>query len=280
MLKLFQSIFGAQSTASRYPPLLVDEAIERVVDGTDPRLRALPGYQKKLRPSVLKLIDHVVALVGAMPAPVNASRERYAEDPRLSTLFSSAERMLEVFSCDVNLTAFLATQTLPPERVVGLLLAERVEKSVLGMELAGDQVRQDVAQEIVHFAGFRLVDPCADEVEQHRLLRRRAFDHILTLALGEIVARRETRADLQRQRDLLQRKLSALERSGWSFAESADAGETPQALADELDEVERQIEAVGSPAEVLEQHLDLVCGMLDESASHLWGHRFGSVWIA
>lgn len=271
MLKLFQSIFGSEGNASRYPPHLVAQAIERVVDGTDPRLRALSGYKKRLRPAVLKLIDHVVALVTALPPPVNADRECYAGDPRLSVLFSSAERMLEIFACDANLSAFLQAQNLPPERLLVLLMAEYVEKNILGMDLAGDQVRQDVAQEVVTFTGFRLVDPAVDEDELRRQLRRRAFDHILTLALGEIVSRREARAGLQRQRDLLQRKLSALERSGWSFADAPASGASSRTLAEELEEVERQIETIGSPAAVLEQHLDLVCSMLEQAPAHLWG---------
>ncbi|MBU3737195.1 MAG: hypothetical protein FGM62_09515, partial [Methylobacterium sp.] len=190
MLKLFQSIFTSPPASSRYPAPVVEQAIERVVDGTDPRLRALPGYKKRLRPAVLKLIDHVVALVGDLPALVQAGREQYALDSRLSTLFSSADRMLEVFAGDANLSAFLQSQHLPPGQVLALLLAERVEKNILGMDLAGDQVQREVAQEVVTFTGFRLVDPALDEEALRKQLRRRAFDHMLTLALGEIVLRR------------------------------------------------------------------------------------------
>ena len=45
MLKLFQSFFGGDESRGRYPESLVEAAIERTVDGTDSRLRLLPGYR-------------------------------------------------------------------------------------------------------------------------------------------------------------------------------------------------------------------------------------------
>ena len=71
MLKLFQSIFrpGADKLGT-YPEDLVERAIERAVDGTDGRLRALPRYKKSLRPAIIHALDHVVALVDSFPRPL------------------------------------------------------------------------------------------------------------------------------------------------------------------------------------------------------------------
>ena len=47
MLKLFQSIFGGEAKpGSAWPESLVEAVIERALDGTDPRLRALGGGQQ------------------------------------------------------------------------------------------------------------------------------------------------------------------------------------------------------------------------------------------
>jgi hypothetical protein len=43
MLELFQSIFGGGEQHGSYPESLFEAAIERCVDGTDARLRALFG---------------------------------------------------------------------------------------------------------------------------------------------------------------------------------------------------------------------------------------------
>ncbi len=217
-MKLFQSIFGRGETCGRYPETLVEAAIERAVDGTDSRLRLLPGYRKHLREPVVHAIDHVVALVDGMPAPTVAGRKEHGAEPRLGAMFSSAADMLDVFSRDTALADFLSSPagTACP-RVTALLLADRVERNILGMDLVGDQVRGDVQQVTVSFSGHRLLDPNASDEEAGRQLKRRAFDHLLGLALHRIAKVRVERADLARQRDLLRRKVTALERGGWGF---------------------------------------------------------------
>lgn len=88
MLKLLQSIFGGEKQGN-YPELLVKLAIERAVDGTDPWLRAVSGYKKKLRPAVLRAMDHVVGLVDRLPPPMPICLDCYADDPRLKRFFIS-----------------------------------------------------------------------------------------------------------------------------------------------------------------------------------------------
>ena len=214
MLKLFQSIFGGGEQPGRYPESLIASAIERSVDGTDARLRALFGYKNYLRPSVIRAIDHVVALADGIPAPLAAGRGDYNADLRLKALFATADRMQEVFGKDVELNEFRNGPDKGAERVYALLLAERVEKNVLGMELAGDMLRRDVAQVSVSFRKHRLIEITGNEAETRRQLKRRAFDHLLTLALTRIAEVHGEHADLARQRDLLRRKLSALRQGG------------------------------------------------------------------
>jgi hypothetical protein len=180
--------------------------------------------------------------------------------------------MLEVFSHDNALAGYLGSQDCASDRVIALLLAERVEKNILGMDVVGGAVRRDVAQVAVSFSGHRLVDPMADEDSMRRLLKRRAFDHLLTLALTHIIEKREERADLVRQRDLLRRKLDALKRSGWSFDEAGTAAR-PEAscMAAELDEIEGQFKAMGADTGLLDAHLDIVASLLGTAEQQLWG---------
>ena len=125
-MKLFHSIFGGSEARGRYPDSLVQEAIERAVDGTDARLRVLPGYRKHLRAPVIHAIDHVVALVDAISAPLVADRREYSAEPRLAAVFASAAAMLDMFGRDSALGAFLTTpEGAGAESVTALLLAER-----------------------------------------------------------------------------------------------------------------------------------------------------------
>ena len=278
-VRLFQSIFGGGESRGRYPESLIELATERAVDGTDPRLRLQPGYRKRLREPILQAIDHVVALVDAIPEPLPAGARQHGAEPRLAAVFSSAARMLELLSRDPALTAYLASaEGRGAEIVTTLLVAERVERNILGMDLVGDQVRRDVPQVAVSFAGHRLLDPNASETENRRLLKRRAFDHLLMLALARIAELKAERADLARQRDLLRRKLTALERGGWSFA--APEGEPPDAetLSADLDAITTQLEALGADQHQLGIHLGILGETLADAPHQLWAEPI-TLWL-
>ncbi len=262
MLKLFQSFFSGDENRGRYPDSLVEMAIERAVDGTDSRLRLLPGYLKRLRAPVIHAIDHVVALVDGLPPPLAADRKEFNADPRLATLFVSADHMLEVFGHDRAMREYLGSHGDGAERLTMLLLAERTEKNVLGMELAGDDVRRDVAQLTVSFHGHRLVEIADNEAETRRQLKRRAFDHLLAQSLARLVEVREERGELARQRDVLRHKLGTLARSGWSFEAEGDATADLASLQAELADIETELERLGPDADVLNVHLGIVSDQL------------------
>ena len=270
MLKLFQSIFGGEEEG-RYPEALIEAAIERTVDGTDRRLRALSRYQKHLRPSVIHAIDHVVALVDGIAAPLTAGRADYSADPCLRAVFASADNMLEVFGNGAVLNEFRDSSLGRDKRVIALLLAEPSEKNILGVDLVDGQLRHDVAQVAVNFHGHRLVEPTTNEADTRRQLKRRAFDHLLTLALTRMTEARDYRADLSRQRDLLRRKLGTLKRSGWSFEAQQDARPEPEALSAELQAIESELESLGADSEVLQTRLDAVVDVLGHAEQQLWG---------
>ncbi len=277
MLKLFQSIFGLDEggeSQGRYPDSLIEMAIERAVDGTDPRLRAQYGYKKHLRPAVIHAIDHVVALVDSFPAPLAAGRSDYSADPRLMALFASADHMLEVFGGDAALNAFRDSSAASAERVIVLLLAERVEKNVLGMDMDGDMLRREVAQVAINFRSHRLLEASADEADTRRQLKRRAFDHLLTLALARVIEVQGGRADLARQRDLLRLKLSALQQGGWSFEAVVGARAEPEALQAELQAIETELANMGADAGALQARLNVVVDVLEHAEQQLWAEDF------
>jgi len=273
-MKLFQSIFGAGESRGRYPEWLVEAAIERVVDGTDPRFRFLRGYRKRLREPVLRAIDHVVSLVDGIPPPLPAGHPDHASEPRLSVLFASPAEMLDVFSRDAELVDFLSgPEAVGAAKVTALLLAQAVERKILGMDLVGDRVRSDVAQVTVSFSGHRLLDPRGSESETRRQLKRRGFDHLISLALARIAEARIERAELARQRDLLRRKLTTLQRGGWSFDLPEDGHRDPGAMEKELESITAQLEALGADDRLLMAHLEMVCALLGEPERQLWGQE-------
>lgn len=267
MLRFLQSIFG-QAERGNYPESLVAEAIERAVDGTDPQLRALSGYKKRLRPAVLRAVDHVVALVDALPPPMPVRFGGEGTDPRIKSFFISLPHMKKVFQEDRALSGYLQAQG-GEGGIVALLAMEKEEKVILGAALSGDVVMRDVPQVTVSFDAHRLLDPARDEGDCRRLLKRRAYDHLLTLALRRLAEVKFERSDLERRRTLLQAKLHLLEREGWGF-DRGDAERVDVATVEErLGRLEAQLQELGGDDRMLETYLGVVADALGRPEEYL-----------
>jgi hypothetical protein len=270
MLKLLQSIFGNEKQGS-YPESLVKEAIERAVDGTDPWLRGLSGYGKKLRPAIIRAIDHVVALVGALPPPMPVRFAGYSDNLRLKRFFISADEMKKVFARDPNLGEFMQGPGGDTSQVMALLAMEKQERGIMGSELKGDIVIRDVPQVTVSFDAHRLLDPSGDEGVTRRLLMRRAYDHLISLALKRLTAVKWEREDLERRRALLQAKLNLLQREGWGF-DPADSSEKLGAadVEERLGQIDAQMKELGGDDRMLEAYLKNIGDVLGRPEEYLW----------
>jgi hypothetical protein len=275
MLKLFQSIFSGGERPGRYPESLVTAAIERAVDGSDPRVRAMPGYRKKLRDPVIRAIDHVVDLVDGLEAPLELSGALRAADPELIAFFASSEHLHEILSFDMTLRQYLKSpEAAGIEHFVMLMMMVKQERKVLGVALEGDVLRRDVWQDTVSFAEHRLVDPAATEDETRKMLKRRAFDHLLGMALVRIAAVRDERRELEQQRSLLRHKSRVLAEGRWGFASGGDREPPdPHAIQQRIVEIESQLQALGAGAGLLNSHLEIVADLLAQPERSLWAER-------
>jgi len=271
MLRFIESIFGKSSLAGNYPESLVKAAIERAVDGTDPWIRAVSGYKKRLRPAVVRAIDHVISLVDGLEAPIDVDSSNYGCDPRLRTFFISNADMQNIFDRDRNLKVLLRGHNGDSPRVIALLVMEKQEKIILGAELAGDIVLRDVPLISVSFEAHRLIEPSISETETRRQLKRRAYDHLLSLALKRIAIVKSERGKLERYRVLLQSKLSLLQRGGWGFYEN-DVEEhlDVDKVEDLLGKIETQLLEIGGDDRMLDVYLDIVTDVLSRPEKHLW----------
>jgi hypothetical protein len=271
MLRLFHSIFGAEKSPERYPEALVRAAIERAVDGTDPWLRGLSGYRRKLRPAVLHAIDHVVALVDSLEDALELSRQRYDDDPQLRLFFISAEQIDKLLASDPVLTAFHGEAGRAAQPAWALLTMECEQRQAFGFEQQGEMIVRDVAQITVSMSGHRLLDPTVDQNETRRLLKRRAFDHLLTLALARIAAIQDVREDLVQHRTTLQSKLNYLQRGDWGFGGLGRDVPAPVAdLQQRINDIESQLSAVGGDDRYLELNLEILIDVLANAQQQLW----------
>jgi hypothetical protein len=273
MLRLFQSFFGLESVG-RYPESLISKAIERAVDGTDPLLRGLSGYKRKLRPAVLNAIDHVVVLIDGLEPPIVVSELRYDSDPRLKNFFVSTSQMKQVLVADPDLKTCLDDRGFGSREITALLVMQKQEKGIFGADRVGEMIMYDVPQVTVSFSNHQFRDPSADLTETGRLLKRRAFDHLLSLALTNIALVGEKREGLQRRQKLLQAKSNLFKKGNWGFDPAAES--KPPDIDDlhaQLQTIEAELLDLGGDDSLFEVNLGLVSDILSQPKNWLWAEK-------
>lgn len=271
MLRLFHSMFGADPSTERYPEKLVREAIERAVDGTDPWLRGLSGYRRKLRPAVLHAIDHVVGMVDRLAVPLELSRKNYSINPLLRLFFISTEQFDNLLRTDPALNGFRRESTQVDWPVWALLAMECEQRRTFGVELQGDTLVRDVPQVTIGMTNHRLLDPAEKLGDTQRFLKRRAFDHLLTLALARIAATQDIRENLLRYRTLLKAKLDYLQRGDWGFSDpSLEIPLSMAELQEKLAEIEAQLLEMGGDDRYIDKNLEILAGVMADAEHQLW----------
>lgn len=216
-------------------------------------------------------IGHVVALVDGLAPPVSLAPDGYHDNPLLRTFFISGREVRVLVESDRNLADFLREQTEPLPCVTALLALEKHQKMIMGAELSGAVVLRDVPQIAVSFEDCHLIDPSASELQTRRQLKRRAYDHLLGLALKCIAHVKSERDGLERHRSLLQSKLNLLQRGGWGFdASPAEERLDIAGLEEMLGGIDKQLLQLGGDDNMLEVYLEVVVDVLSRAEEHLW----------
>ncbi len=229
---------------------------------------------------MLLAIDHVVSLLDSLPQPVELNKAGYSTDERISAFFSSPKRINQVLASNRAFVDFRdGREGRIADRAFALLMLDHDKRKVLGMELQGESVRREVAQTVVSFSGHRLMDPAMDADANLKLLRRRAFDHLLEQALDAISSARASRGEAERELGLLRRKLHTLESGAWGFEAPCESGEAacPEEVEARIEELEKEIDTLGGSSETLAHHLDQLIGLLENAADYLHMNEFSLV---
>jgi len=268
MLHFISSLFKPSSdTSGTLEKGLIEAATERAIDGTDPRLRALGNYRKRLQEPVAMAARHIITLVDDQPAPVEISRRSYGTDSRLRALFVSADHLQEVLGGIRTVRDYLQSVSGPlPDAIYGLLTVEWKERTVLGTEQHGEILRRDVRQVAVSFFNHRFAGPAASDAEARRELKKRAYDYLLEVALEAILATRGKRQELKREQHLLKKKLTAMKAGNWGlegmFAHDDEQANDPALLEAQIDDVEKELLEIGTDTESLQRSLEQLAGVL------------------
>ena len=273
--RFLQSIFSGTSQPGKFDKDLMLRGIERVVDGTDPRLRAVSHYRRKLWDSVEHAIDYVVTFVNTLPPAITADRQGYMTDPRLRALFASPESLREILSFSDGTRNYLKQATNPlPAELYAALGAVRIERNVLGIEMDGEILRRDMPQTMVNFSDHRVVCFAGNEPDSRRELMRRGCDYLIETALQGLIASRVEKTQLeQQQRKLLLQKASILKQGQVGLKSLREpATKEPvdlNALEQQLEGLETELNQLRADSATLDQHLGKVVATLSAPEKYL-----------
>jgi hypothetical protein len=269
MRKLLRSIFCPErrNSGGDLPDSIVNAAIDRTVDRTDKRLRALTGYRTRLREPVTLAVRHVIRTVGRLPSAIDLSPTNYGRDPTLRAIFASTNHLRDTLGRLQTVRRYLDTAPgLPPTEIFGLMTMSKHRHSLLGLELHGDTVVRDVLQTAVSFSNHRFIAPATREAQTRRELKIHAFDFLLETAVQRIGTERARLAGLVLQRERLRREIETLNSKSsnphGSSKPRADIRESMRLLRAELQRIDIGLGRHPGAQLGLEESLELVIGTL------------------
>ena len=276
MLSILKAIFdipGTRETDSQFEAL-IEAAVEKAVDGTDPRLRLIDGYTRKMQRAVTEAVHYVDNVAAVFAPPLKLSRRAFATDPQVHALFGSADDLPRIMAESREVRDFLTTtDDRPTSPIYAGLRMSRTEKTVLAPEIQGNTLHADVVRTIVNFSDHALVIPAASETELLRDLKERIYIALVECALARLTSIKGHRAELEKQRSLLRMKLKTLRARGLGMEAFTDR---PRAERDSVESIERRLleteqelkETVASLA-TLNEYLDQINDVLSHPAEHV-----------
>jgi hypothetical protein len=264
---MFQFLSSPFTTSAERPAgvdnELIEAATDRVIEGTDRRLKALGSYRRQLCKPVEKAVIYVIDLIAELPEPVEISRRTFGSDPRLKAFFASFDHMQEKVGGAKTVEAYLQQTTVGDNsKLYGLLSMQREEQNRLGMVLQDNRIQRDVQQTAVNFINHNYVGPSVSSEEAVMNMKKRAFDFMIEIALERIIANHTRHAELEQQQLLLKTKLKAMKAGNWGLEEmlrpeTSGAKDLSQ-LEAEIDAVERELAKMGARHEVLDNNMQII----------------------
>lgn len=226
------------------PPDAATQAlIERAVALTEPMIRQVPGYEKKLLPAVRRADAYCDDIAGRIPGPFEISRSAFAADPMVHALFGSADDIEAMLAKSRCVRDQLHEMILANGQCCALLGMRHREKAGFGMALEGDMVRADVPQKTLYFTDHTLAEPGPAPAAARQRLRATLFDGLVKGFAAQVAEVRAERDDLHREEAIARARVRGgdaahtrrLENLGEQLRATADALQPERLLATLID---------------------------------------------
>ena len=261
------SAWRAERQASRARDRAVAAAVDKVVEGTDRRIRGVGGYQRKLAPAVRRTLDFVEDLVARLPGPLELSRSAWQDDSHVNAFFGTTDDVRKTLTRSKELRDFFQREG--TSQAYALLTMTREEKNILGMSLQGETVQREVPQTSVSFIEHRILAPAATEVGLREELKARALNVFIAHAADRLVDLQVRREGLERERQILQLRLRLARTREESLAAVQEGSPELEALEKSVGENARALEALGGELGTLDDYVEQLKAVFEQPEEHL-----------
>jgi hypothetical protein len=208
----FDLLFGKKESTAADARL--QAAVDKVIAGTDPRLKAISGARERLLPAVEHALAFTQNAVSHVPPSIALTPENWTHTPLLRAFFTRPATITDTIATSQDVRNFLQTERAQDmETLYGLVAATRVERTVLGSAMEGDILRQGVAQKTVSFNDFRVAGFVRTEAEIRMAIEDFLLEQLVLAALRDIASNKQRSDQLLAYRQLLQMRLRLLEQS-------------------------------------------------------------------
>ena len=257
----------AEKMASREQEQHVRQAVERLVDEVNPKIRAVSGYRRKLSPAVQRTLAFSKQVVSTLPSAVIVSKTTWNSDPRVRALFSSIDDLQQVYSGSQVVREFF-DRNAGVDECYALLSMKRSERTVLGMELHGEVMKRDIKQTSVSFSDHRVVRIADTEPALRGELEDRAFE--VTVAylleqLNELITSRNSLEERNQLQAMQLRLARARQASLLPLLEGEDVGE----LQEQQRQTNEALDHARARLTTLDDYIDRMTDVLAHPEQHL-----------
>jgi hypothetical protein len=257
-------------------------AVERIVSQSNPALRGLPSYRRRLKPVVARLLEHVESLEAHLPGPTDVDPASWSADPLVNVLFGNVECIRRAVSGPAVRDWLKANPIETSDHLYGLLVAWPRERTQLGMELVGDHVQRDVKQRTLSFTDHELFGVGADLNETRRSLARQITDLLVSIGIGHIAEQEERMVDIETALRKLRIKLKVINpRVGGAdlvLAGSSHHLAERERLEREIKTLEKDLADASRGLGDIEQYLNRLVEVLDHPEQELMLERM-TLWV-
>ena len=197
---LFTNLFGKQDIpeSSR-----IETAVEHAVSAVEPLLKQTGGYPEHYHRPVSVALEYARQLAGSLPGPVLIDREAYARDAFVHALFPDANAISDAITSSLSMQEYLH-KPVSGNEFYALMGMRRVDRKLMGMELAGATLQRDVVQQATYFISHTLENPAPDEALAREKIAAGFFLSLVGKVKSRIEQRRQSKEALIRERNALQ----------------------------------------------------------------------------